>query len=173
MASNFPVHALLLSAGLGTRLRPLTLTKPKSLVDINGKPLLERWLCALEDCGCAQTIVNTHYLSDQINSLIYNRQQSSMCIMTRYEEKLLGTAGSLITNRNFFKNSVGLLIHADNVTGEILPQLLAAHACRPEGCLLTMLTFDTDQPSSCGVLELDNDGIVIGFHEKVKHPQVT
>lgn len=170
MTMNTPVHALLLAAGFGTRLRPLTLTKPKCLVEINGEPLLERWLQQLEACGCTQTIVNTHYLADQVKALIDNRRQSRMIIECKYERELLGTAGTLTANRNLFKGSVGLLIHADNVTGEDLNKLLQAHASRPEECLITMLTFDSEDPSKCGIVEIDKDNIVTGFHEKVKDP---
>ena len=56
------IKVLLLSAGLGTRLRPLTLKTPKCLVKINDKPLLEHWLNKIEEINCKEVIVNTHYL---------------------------------------------------------------------------------------------------------------
>ena len=57
-----PLRALLLAAGLGTRLRPITLNKPKCLVPIGGEPLLSRWLRQLEQAGCESVLINTHYL---------------------------------------------------------------------------------------------------------------
>ena len=65
------VKALLLAAGEGTRLRPLTLTTPKCLVDIGGKPLLGHWLDALRESRAFEhAIVNTHYLADLIESVL-------------------------------------------------------------------------------------------------------
>ena len=60
------IKALLLSAGFGTRLRPLTLKTPKCLVKVNGVPLLNHWLLKLEKLGCEEVIINTHYLSHKV-----------------------------------------------------------------------------------------------------------
>jgi mannose-1-phosphate guanylyltransferase len=65
-----PLRALLLSAGLGTRLRPLTLYTPKCLVPIGGYPLLGRWLRKLEQAGCKAVLVNTHYLAEQVEAYL-------------------------------------------------------------------------------------------------------
>ena len=56
-----PLRALLLAAGLGTRLRPITLQTPKCLVSVAGEPLLGRWLRQLEEVGCQEVLINTHY----------------------------------------------------------------------------------------------------------------
>ena len=61
------IRALLLSAGLGTRLRPLTLDTPKCLVKIRNKPILEYWIEKLENISVDQIIVNTHYLSHKVD----------------------------------------------------------------------------------------------------------
>ena len=63
-----PVRALLLAAGLGTRLRPITLKTPKCLVPIGGEPLLARWLRKLESAGCDSVLINTHYLAEKVNT---------------------------------------------------------------------------------------------------------
>ena len=60
-----PIKALLLSAGFGTRLRPLTLNTPKCLVKINGKTILQYWLTKLEDIGVESILINTHYLLEE------------------------------------------------------------------------------------------------------------
>ena len=164
------IHALLLAAGLGTRLRPVTLTKPKCLVKIGGEPLLEKWLKKLESCSCNGALVNTHYLAEQVHKYIEKRPQGNMDVRCIFEPELLGTAGTLIANENMFKGSIGLLIHADNATDFDLRELIEAHKQRPKECILTMLTFDTDNPQSCGIVELDELGIVQTFHEKVKNP---
>jgi mannose-1-phosphate guanylyltransferase len=163
-------RALLLAAGLGTRLRPITLHTPKCLVPIAGKPLLEQWLMRLECAGCEAVLVNTHHLADQVEAFVHNWQSPSMVVTTINERQLLGTAGTLLANRSFFKGTTGMLIHADNAMAEGLDSLLNAHDKRAEGCVLTMLTFKTDAPSSCGIVETDAQGVVTAFHEKVQEP---
>ena len=64
------IRALLLSAGFGTRLRPLTYKIPKCLVEINGESLLVNWLKKLENIGCDEVLINTHYRSSQVNKVI-------------------------------------------------------------------------------------------------------
>ena len=93
-----------------------------------------------------------------------------MNIQRVYEPKLLGTAGTLLANQSFFKGSTGLLIHADNATDFDLKELIQAHQQRPKGCLLTMLTFNTNNPQSCGIVEINEQGVVQAFHEKVENP---
>jgi mannose-1-phosphate guanylyltransferase len=71
---------------------------------------------------------------------------------------------------DFFGDSDGLLIHADNYCLADFSAFLQAHSNRPPECVLTMMTFRTETPSSCGIVELDARGVVVGFHEKVAHP---
>lgn len=163
-------RAILLAAGLGTRLRPITLNTPKCLVEVGGKPLLGRWLKKLEMAGCEAVLVNTHYLAEQVESYIQSWKSDVMSVETVHENELLGTAGTLLANQIFFAGRTGLLIHADNVMGEELDKLLDGHENRKPGCILTMLTFQTNSPSSCGIVEVDKDGIVRGFHEKIRRP---
>jgi mannose-1-phosphate guanylyltransferase len=165
-----PLRALLLAAGLGTRLRPITDTTPKCLVPIAGEPLLGRWLRQLEQAGCEAVLVNTHYLAPQVETFLAAWPRGPMAFHSVHEPELLGTAGTLLANRAFFRESTGLLIHADNAMAGTLDGLLLAHRQRPSHCLLTMLTFRTDNPSSCGIVATDGQGVVTAFHEKVPNP---
>ena len=165
-----PLRALLLAAGLGTRLRPITLHTPKCLVPIHGEPLLERWLRQLEAAGCEAVLINTHYMADKVEKFLLEQPPSAVSVQTINEPELLGTAGTLIANSAFFENAIGMLIHADNAMAGDLKGLLEAHSARPPQCLLTMLTFCTDQPSSCGIVATDANGVVTAFHEKVADP---
>ena len=163
------MRALLLAAGLGTRLRPLTDTIPKCLVPIKGQPLLGIWLERLTQSGIGPFLINTHYLACQVNAFIEASPQREQVILVN-EPELLGTAGTVIANLEFFQGQDGLLIHADNFCLADFPSFLRAHECRPKECLMTMMTFHSDNPSSCGIVELDARGVVIGFHEKVDRP---
>ncbi len=167
---NLPIRALLLAAGLGTRLRPLTNHTPKCLVPIAGRPLLAQWLEQLESISCQAAIVNTHYLADQVVAFLNKRPPSDMAVQQVYEPELLGTAGTLLANKSFFTGCTGILIHADNATDTDLRCLIKAHRERPSHCLLTMLTFSAKNPSQCGIVETDSNGVVQSFHEKVSNP---
>lgn len=165
-----PFRALLLAGGLGTRLRPLTLHTPKCLVEVAGEPLLGRWLRQLQEAGCEAVLINTHYMADQVIDFVNAWSTSTLRVETTYEPELLGTAGTLIANHTFFENATGLLIHADNAMEGDLKGLLAAHTDRSGNCLLTMLTFRTDQPRSCGIVTTNSSGVVTHFYEKVDNP---
>lgn len=167
---NPPFRALLLAAGLGTRLRPITLRTPKCLVSVRGEPLLARWLRQLKEAGCEAVLINTHYLADHVEAFLKTQPNNDMKIKVTYESKLLGTAGTLISNKTFFEGATGLLIHADNAMADDLNNFLVAHENRNPDCLMTMLTFTTDNPQSCGIVESDSQGIIRRFHEKVANP---
>ena len=160
------IKALLLSAGFGTRLRPLTLKTPKCLVKINGVPLLSHWLLKLEQLGCEEVIINTHYLSNKVLAFLDSYKSQKLKIIPSYEKEILGTAGTLMKHVDFFDNSTGVLIHADNYTTDDLKGFLNRHYLRPKNCIMTMLTFDTADPKSCGIVQKDEEGRVIEFHEK-------
>lgn len=163
------MKALLLCAGVGSRLRPITNNIPKPLVPINGKPLLEYWLDNLSKEGINEFLINTHYLSDQIKNYIENSPYKNKVTIT-YEKELLNTGGTLLKNKSFFKNKPFLLIHADNLCFCNFNEFLNSHKKRNSNTILTMMLFKTDDPSSCGIVELDKNKIVRKFYEKIKNP---
>ena len=97
-------------------------------------------------------------------------KSSTMTVRSIHEPELLGTAGTLLANQDFFKGGTGLLIHADNAMAGDLKDFLAAHHQRQPYCQLTMLTFRTNTPSSCGIVEIDDQQVVQAFHEKLAEP---
>ena len=163
------MRALLLAAGLGTRLRPITNTTPKCLVPISGTPLLHIWLERLTEANIERLLINTHYLADQVKNFLEGSRFREK-VQLVHERDLLGTAGTLIKNLDFFKGEDRVLIHADNYCLADFSAFQLAHLNRPLDCLMTMMTFRTDDPSSCGIVELDDRGVVVGFHEKVDNP---
>jgi mannose-1-phosphate guanylyltransferase len=163
------MKALLLSAGLGTRLRPLTNVTPKCLMPINGQPLLDIWLENLTKTGIGPFLINTHYLHEMVEEyLMKSRYKENITLVN--EPVLLGTAGTLKYNYLFLKGSDCLLIHADNYCLIDFNKFLMAHYNRPKNCVMTMMSFKTDSPETCGILEIDDNGIVTGFHEKITNP---
>lgn len=163
------MKALLLAAGLGTRLRPITDNVPKCLVPIHGKPLLEYWLDMLLPNGIERVLINTHYLPHAVRAFVAGSRWRDSIDMV-HEEILLGTGGTVLKNRNFLDGGPFMVVHADNLTRFDVKAFIGAHANRPAGVDITMMTFDTDMPQTCGIVELDERGVVIRFHEKVANP---
>ena len=163
------MNAILLAAGHGTRLRPLTLTVPKCLAPIAGRPLLDLWLSRLAEAGVGPFLVNTHYLAHQVAAHVAASRWRERVTLV-HEEELLGTAGTLLANAAWVGNEPVMLVHADNLSVFDVSAFVAAHAARPVRCDMTMMLFRTDTPQSCGIVELDGEGVVVGFHEKVPHP---
>ena len=163
------MRALLLAAGIGSRLRPLTDTTPKCLVRVHDRPLLDYWLDLVFEGGIERALLNTHWLAEQVREHVAGSVWRSRIDLV-HEEDLLGTGGTVLANRDWLQGEAFLLAHADNLTDFDVPGLIAAHRNRPRGHVITMLGFRTDDPSSCGILELDRQNTVLAFHEKVKNP---
>lgn len=163
------MRALLLAAGLGARLKPLTNYLPKCLVPIHGRPLIDYWLETLLDHGIEEVLINTHYMAPMVQKYL-NHSTWSPYIKMVHEEVLLGTGGTILKNRDFFKDETFLVAHADNLTIFDMQNFANQHATRPKGSELTMMIFKTPDPHSCGIVSLDSEGVVQAFHEKVVDP---
>lgn len=87
-----------------------------------------------------------------------------------YESTLLGTGGTVLKNRDFFDNSPFLVAHADNLTIFNPHFFIEAHQNRPFGTKMTMMTFETDMPQSCGIVQVDKNNVVQNFYEKTVDP---
>ena len=163
------MRALLLAGGLGTRLRPITNSIPKCLVPVNGKPLLEYWLENLIKVGVSEFLINTSYLSNQVEQYVKNSIYKDKITLI-HEKELLNTGGTLLENKYFFKNESFMLVHADNLSFCNFHNFIKNHYSRKKECEITMMLFKSDNPSSCGIVELDKNNIVQKFYEKVENP---
>jgi mannose-1-phosphate guanylyltransferase len=159
------MRVFLLSGGYGKRLLPITKNIPKCLVKLNNKPLLQIWIEKLKDCGYGPFLINTHYLSKKVYNFIDNSKFKKEVKLV-HEKKLLGTAGSLIKNVDFFNDEDGLVLHADNYSEENFSNFLKRHNSRPKKCLLTMMTHTTKNPKSCGIVKVNSKKIMIDYIEK-------
>ena len=163
------MKALLLSAGMGTRLGNITSNTPKCMVKVGGKAMLERWLEKLEEINCEEVLINTHYLSEKVIKGTSEWREGKGNVSIVHEEVLLGTAKTLIANKQFFTNEVGLIIHTDNYMEEPLKKLIQAHKERASGCIMTVL-ISNQRNQSCGIMKTDSDGRMIEYIEKPMEP---
>jgi mannose-1-phosphate guanylyltransferase len=162
------VKAFLLAAGVGSRLRPLTDAKPKCLLEVGGQPLLDRWLDAFDQAGVDEVLVNLHHLPDAVRLHLAGRTGPPR-VRTFFEPELLGSAGTLLANRQWVEEEEFFLAcYADNLTDFELRSLIEAHQERAAAA--TLAVFHSPNPSAGGVVELDASGRVIGFVEKPSEP---
>lgn len=170
------MKALILAAGIGTRLRPITDKIPKPLVPIADKPLLAYHFNHLSHHGITDILVNTHYLSAQIDSFINSyleTKASKPKIRTTYEENLLGSAGTLRENADFFNldEEPFLVVYGDNLTDINYTRLIQQHIS--EKNLVTIASYYETHPEQKGIIEYDGSRRIKKFIEKPKPEQIT
>lgn len=161
------MDALLLSAGLGTRLRPLTDTWPKCLMPISGRPLIDYWLLNLKLSGFNRVFINTHWKHKIVEDYLLGLE-FGLEIVLLHEPELLGTAGTLRSLNKFRDCEPILLAHADNFCDIDILKLNRFH--NSHSAPITMVTFETDNPHECGIVVHDISNTVTEFYEKVPNP---
>lgn len=114
-------------------------------------------------------LMNLHYLPQIMKEWVELTEYAPHVKMV-YEESLLGTGGTLLENRDFVGDEPVMLIHADNLCFIDMKAYIDAHKNRPQGTEITMMTFDTPTPETCGIVDVDHLGIVRTFYEKVANP---
>ena len=159
------MKALILAAGFGTRLGKLTEDKPKALVEVGGRAILDHNIRKLLNGGISEILINTHYLSDQVEDFLKSQPYRELAT-TVFEPSLLGTAGSVKAYWDFFNDGDFLVMHGDNYFEAELKPLLVAHENRTPGTRMTMATFNTTSPELCGTVLTDEAGVVVDFFEK-------
>lgn len=107
--------AMVLSAGFGTRLKPITDKTPKALVEVNGRPMLGRILDQLRESGVGDVVVNTHYLANQVHEFVshYNDNYPVMNIMISHEPEILDTGGGIKRAADLYDLNTMLMMNCD------------------------------------------------------------
>lgn len=152
------MKAMVLAAGLGTRLRPLTYEIPKPMVPVIDRPVMAHIVDLCRRQGFDQLIANLHYFPDTIKDYFGDS------IEYRYEEELLGTAGGVRNVRDFFGDDPVLIISGDALTDIDLTKLVERHASH--GGVGTLTVKKVDNTREYGVVLHDKDGRISGFQEK-------
>lgn len=152
------MKAMILAAGVGNRLRPLTATLPKPMVPVLDKPVMEHILDLLVRHGYTDVIANVHYLPGTIVEHFGNR------ITYHHEPRLLGTAGGVEACASFFGDEPLLVISGDALTDLDLTRMRLAHEAN--GGIATLAVKEVTDTSQYGVVVHDADGRIVDFQEK-------
>lgn len=112
---NPPKTAMVLAAGLGTRMRPLTNERPKPLIEVGGKTLLDHALDQLGDAGVSRAVVNAHYLADQIEHHVARRTRAPHITLSDERAQLLETGGALVKARALLGDDPIIVTNTDQV----------------------------------------------------------
>ena len=159
------MKALLLAAGLGTRLRPITEEIPKCLVRVNGVSMLGFWLQKLNTKSITSILVNTHHFADKVKKEIHELLIDKE-IHIFHEDTLLGTAGTLNAVAKLNPSSELLVVHSDNFSEIVMEDFLKAHNERNKNCSITIAIFKTNNIQMSGMVGIDGEGVVQDFTEK-------
>ena len=163
------MKAFLLAAGHGTRLRPLTERVPKCLVSICGVPMLEIWLEVCRRAGIDEILVNLHAHADLVRSAI-QQQRNPIEIRVCEEPTLLGSAGTLLANREWVAGEPGFwVLYGDVLTTADLNKMLEFHRRRQP--VATIGLYQVKDARRCGIVAFDNDFVVRDFEEKPVRPK--
>ena len=158
------MRVMIMAAGIGTRLRPLTDLMPKPMAPIVNKPALYHILRLLHAHGFREVIINLHHLPDMISGYFGDGASMGMHLEYSYEPELLGTAGGVKSNAGFLGGDTFLVMSGDALTDIDLTGLIAAH--RRYGSVATMAVKEVSDPSLYGVVVTDDEDRVVGFQEK-------
>ncbi len=161
------MKAVILAAGAGTRLRPLTDTCPKPMLPIAGRPLLAHtldWLCAN---GVNEVALNLHHLPDVVRAGLGDGRAWGMSLRYSYEPILLGTSGAVRAIAELYPgwfDQTFLLLYGDMLLDIAIADLLAFHEA--SGADLTLALKYSATPQTQGMVEVDPVGRVLRFVEK-------
>jgi|TARA_B100001964_G_scaffold199653_1_gene226124 mannose-1-phosphate guanylyltransferase len=163
------LKVLLLAAGYGKRLLPLTNKIPKCLVPINNVPLIKYWFALFSQYGINEVIINTHYLAEEVNKYLA-KNDFGLEIIIEYEPELLGSLGSLLRYLpHFIDEESFLTCYADNLTNLDLDKFILFH--KSHKYPVTMGLFHCIDPTKCGIPTLNNKNVVTEFVEKPRNPK--
>lgn len=155
------MKAMVLAAGQGTRLRPLTDHTPKALVPVAGRPMIEYSLLLLRHYGIRDIIINLHHLGDQIESYLGTGKQWGLKITYSKELELLDTGGGLLKAKPFLQEGTFIVINTDVLIDLSLSDLLAFH--EKNRAVVTLVLRPDPLADQYGSMEIAGDGRINRF----------
>jgi len=163
------MKAFLLAAGNGTRLRPITDRIPKCLVPIQGTPMLAIWMTLCKRLGITELLINLHAHADVVRMFLKTSQAENPHVHVAEEKELLGSAGTLRANRDWVKgDDLFWVFYADVLHRADLQAMLHLHRQREPAA--TLGVYEVPEPSRCGIVTTNPQGVIENFVEKPTHP---
>jgi len=155
------MKAMVLAAGQGTRLHPLTEHTPKALVPVAGRPMIEYSLLLLKRYGIRDIIINLHHLGEQIESYLGDGKQWGLQITYSKEPELLDTGGGLLKAKPFLQDGTFIVINTDVLIDLALSDLVAFH--EKNRAVATLVLRPDPLADQFGSMEIDGDGRIRRF----------
>jgi NDP-sugar pyrophosphorylase family protein len=150
--------AMILAAGYGTRLRPLTNNLPKPLIPVGGKPMIHYVLNCLKKNGIEEVVINLHYLGNMIREKLGDGKNWGLKIHYTEEKEILGTGGGIKNAEEFLKDETFLVINTDILVKIDLKESINFHLTKGGIATLILRPHDTDKYNN---ITVDEDGKII------------
>ena len=163
------MKAMVLAAGRGERLRPLTDRLPKPLIPLAGKPLIHYTLTYLRNCGIREVIINLHHLGGQIQAYVRDGSAWGLSVTYSSENELLGTGGGIQKAAPYLVRETFLVMNSDIVLELDLGELVRFH--REKEAAVTMVLRKDPEVDLYGAIEIDGYGQVRQFLGKIPVPR--
>lgn len=161
--SSDVVKAMILAAGEGMRLRPLTLETPKVLLSVGEKPLIGYTLSWLKNYGITEVAINLHHMGEKIKEFLGDGSRFGMKVSYSPEETLLGTAGGVKRMEHFF-NGAFAIVYGDILTDFDLRDMIRFHSKKE--AIATLAVLEILSPWEVGIVEMNHEGRILSFVEK-------
>lgn len=163
------MKAMVLAAGVGSRLDPLTSMVPKPLVPITNVPVMEHIVTLLKKHGYTDLIANLHYLPDQLSSHFGAGDRFGVNIQFRRERELSGDAGGVRACKDFLNDGTFVIVMGDLLTDCDITAIVAEH--KRKGALASIAVKQVPNVEHFGVVVTNEDGFITGFQEKPKQSE--
>jgi NDP-sugar pyrophosphorylase family protein len=157
------VKALILAAGEGTRLRPLTLSQPKPMLPVGGRPILEHLVAHLAANGIRDIAINLHYKPEAITRYFGDGGPFGVRIVYSHEPQLLGSAGAARA-LDWFLDEPFVVWYGDVLADVDVGELIRRH--KANNATATLALYEAEDKTRCGMVEVDGNGRVLDFIEK-------
>lgn len=155
------IPALVLTAGLATRLRPLSYVRAKAALPVAGEPLIRRILRSLRTAGVTDAVLNLHHLPDTVTGILGDGADLDMHVRYSWEMPVLGSAGGPKRALPLLSSPQFLILNGDTLSDVDINAVIADH--RAHGALVTMAVVPNTEPEKYGGVVVEADGSVRGF----------
>ncbi|MEM4704727.1 MAG: sugar phosphate nucleotidyltransferase [Candidatus Bathyarchaeia archaeon] len=163
------MKAVVLAAGEGVRLQPITTTRPKHLIKVGGKPILEHCLEALKNAGIKEAVIVVHYMAEAIRQSFGDGERLGMKLEYVEQKEIVGTGNALLYAEPYVKEEF-MLVYGDLLFSvEAVKKVVAAH--QKEKPSATMAVVPVEKPENYGVVELENEKLVKRIVEKASRQE--